>query len=222
MSVVPLVLEGSPRSPRNVVETEQEFHAAGGINGFSVLIRNLDREQLLAQDKTNVSYDLRVGEEYRDHRDTGKKPLRESEDIVLRPGAAVIVETEEYFHLPRTLFGHIVPRVTLLQEGLSNTSSKVDPGYFGHLLITVFNLGKQEIKIRRKEKFCCLYLLHVSGEVRPYDKPPKRIEGLATKRPWDHIRDRLEANNGLISAILILATLILTLAQLISLFHGRP
>ena len=139
MSVIPLIIEGENRT---VVESRHEFEDAGGLGGEVVFIQPLAREQLLIEDDANVSYDLRVGGMYRDHRNAGGTALEQSEKITLLPGAAVIVETEETVQLPSKMFGQIVPKVTLLHEGISNTTSKVDPGYNGNLLVTIFNLGK--------------------------------------------------------------------------------
>jgi len=211
MAVVPLVLEG-PNA--NVVESQEAFASARGPNGDSILIQNLDREQLLDIQRTNISYDLRVGELYRDHRDQGSYELHADQELILRPGAAVIVQTEEIVHLPKTMFGHIVPKVSLLQKGLSNTSSKVDPGYPGPLLITVFNLGKRRVSLKRGDKFCCLYILEVSGLARPYGGDRKRILGTA-KRHWlDYVFDYLESRTGAVHAALIFVTLLLLIEEL--------
>lgn len=212
MGVIPLIIEGPNR---NIVENRQEFEAAGGVRGEVILIQGLDRDQLLSPNNTNVSYDLRVGGEYRDHRDVSGKPLSEDGVIKLLPGAAVIVETEEFIHFPISAFGHVVPRVSLLQKGISNTSLKVDPGYNGRLLITVFNLGKKTIQLRRGEPFCALYVLQVLEGARPYDKPPKRIVGEAGGRVWQRLRDLLEANSALVMVVLIIVTIILVIVQII-------
>lgn len=174
MCVIPLIIEGPNR---NIVEKRQEFESAGGVRGELILIQGLDRDQLLSPNNTNVSYDLRVGGEYRDHRDVSGKPLSEDGVIKLLPGATMIVETEEFFHFPNSAFGHVIPRVSLLQKGISITSFKVDPGYNGRLLVTVFNLGKRTVQLRRGETFCAIYVLRVLEGARPYDKSPKRIVG---------------------------------------------
>jgi deoxycytidine triphosphate deaminase len=101
----------------------------------------------------------------------------------------------------------------LLQKGISNTSSKIDPGYNGNLLITVFNLGKKTIPLQRGERFCTLYLLQVLDGARPYNKPQKRIDGEAKKQTWQRIRDLLKINSAFIMVVLIIATLILAIVQ---------
>lgn len=212
MSVIPLIVEGSNRT---IVETREEFESAGGLNGKVILIQELDQAQLHSDKDSNASYDLRVGCEYRDHRNVGRKELPPDGVIELLPGTAVIIETEELVHFPKYMFGHIVPKVSLLQKGISNTSSKIDPGYMGKLLITAFNLGKKTIQLRRGERFCTLYVLQVLEHVRPYAKPSKRLVGEAKRQRWQRLRDLLEINNALVMVILIIATFILTIVQIV-------
>jgi len=135
MSVIPLTIGGEHPT---VVQTQEEF----GIEGPAILIRNLDLAQLTQENSSNVSYDLRVGLQCRDHSEQTVKDIPAGGVITLYPGSALIIQTEESIHLPRRLYGTIAPKVSLLQVGLSSTFSKVDPGYNGHLLITLFNLGK--------------------------------------------------------------------------------
>src|SRR5690242_5213260 len=132
MAVIPLIRDETVVSARDLFHRDRE----------QVLILNLDESQLRPEtkDESNVTYDLRVGDEYRDHRDTGKTDTGEHGRIVLFPSSAVIIQTLEHVHVPKFRFGYIVPKVSLLQQGISNTSSKVDPGYEGPLLVTVFNL----------------------------------------------------------------------------------
>ena len=207
MSVVPLVTGGEHPT---VVETVQDFEAAGGLAGTTVLVRNMDPDQL-AGDSSNVSYDLRLGREYRDHRDVGKRDLPDGGTLVLHPGAAVIIETEEFIQLPKTRFACVVPKVSLLQKGLSNTMSKVDPGYQGNLLVTLFNLGKETVTLSRQESFCSLCVFQVEAGARPYEKQAKRIEGQATRRWWQSARDLLERNTAALTALLIVMNIVLVI-----------
>lgn len=202
---------------KTVVTTQEDFN----VDGNAILIQNLDVEQVYdpqnsnesGYDSGNASYDLRVGGKYRDHRDSGSTDLVEKDSIRLPPGAAVIIETEERLYFPRSRFGHIVPKVGLLQRGISNTSSKVDPGYNGKLLITVFNLGKKEVHLEKGQKFCTLYAIDVLtnvGEVRLYNKTPKSIPSGSRKNWWRVIADFLKEYNAPLALIISLIAIIVS------------
>ncbi len=183
MGVIVLTLE--PPEP-TIVESPEQFDS----EGTAVLILNLDRQQLEELTNSNVTYDLRVGDLYRDHRDSRATSLSDRDpSLDLPPGASVIIQTEESLHLPRSMFGHIVPRVSLLQRGLSNTFSKVDPGYQGPLLITVFNLGKRTIVLRRGEPFCAICFMRVEGKARLYGKRAAQIASDVSLSLRDRVRD---------------------------------
>lgn len=208
MSVIPLVVGGETPT---VVRDPDEFDRKGD----AILISHMDDDQLgEASDTSNVSYDLRVGCEYKDHRDLGKFDLGDKEHIKLHPGVAVIIETEELVRLPRSRFACILPKVSLLQKGLSNTISKVDPGYNGHLLVTVFNLGKKTATLNRRERYCSLCVFDVRGQAQVYRKEGKRIEGRAKRRFWRSTRDVMEKNSAFFTALLILVNLIWMAIQL--------
>ncbi len=68
MSIVPLKVGES------VVDSQDMFQAGGGFEGNALLVFNLDSPQL-SDKSSNVSYDLRVGSEYRGHRDAEKTEL---------------------------------------------------------------------------------------------------------------------------------------------------
>jgi deoxycytidine triphosphate deaminase len=208
MAVIPLVLG------QTVVTTEQAFENAGGRQGRALLIRNFDVTQL-RNDAPNLSYDLRVGAEYKDHRDGWKRDTSDDEHITLIPGGALIIETEESVHLPGAMFGYLVPRVKWLQEGVSNTLSKVDAGYNGHLLVTLFNLGKKTAIVPRRERFCSLVIHSVGADANVflYDKGAKRISGPPrSDSVWRRVRDIIEAHPATVMLVLALATVGLILA----------
>ncbi|MBW4440916.1 MAG: hypothetical protein KME10_06720 [Plectolyngbya sp. WJT66-NPBG17] len=209
MSVIPFVLNGDDRT---IVENRQEYSDEGGLDGTVIFIQNLDIAQICDTQSSNASYDLRIGDEYRDHRERGKTDLREDDQISLQPGAAVIIETAESVQFPKTRFGHIVPKVSLLQDGLSNTSSKVDPGYEGRLLITVFNLGKRTVTLKKGQKFCTLYVLGIEGKAVPYSKSGQRIFGSPKKDPFSKAKDFIEVNQTYFTIVLTIFTIILTIA----------
>jgi dCTP deaminase len=201
VSVVPLV------RGKTVVESRNEFDAAGGRQGRTIMIQPLDDGQLLldARDESNLTYDLRVGKEYKDHRYEGKADVGE-EGIKLPPNSAVIIQTLEHVHVPKFRFGYIVPKVSLLQDGISNTSSKVDPGYDGKLLVTVFNLGSKTETLPRGKTFCTIAFHEVmdgyADDIRLYDKGEKTLPGATYT---DLLRKFLYTIRRIIGPISILA-----------------
>jgi dCTP deaminase len=193
MSVVPLIRN------QTVITRPEDFSSTGP----ALLITSFDESQLL-DGSPNLCYDLRVGQLYRDHRRKETLFLREGGEITLHPGAAVIIRTEESVHLPRSMFGYIVPKVKMLEKGLSNTVSKVDAGYPGRLSVTLFNLGKRKVTVRRSEAFCSLVIHRVEDGAVMYNKGEKEI-GVATKPSlWTRFLDRLDAYEVLAKVLLIL------------------
>jgi dCTP deaminase len=164
--------------------------------GSAILIQNGDVKQLgPSASDCNATYDLRVGQKFRDHRSQDGQDLGLSGEIRLLPGNAVIIETEELVKFPKWRFGQILPKVSLLQKGIANTPSKVDPGYEGHLLVTAFNHGRRTVSLRRFEPFCSLHVFDVGGSVRAYDKPGKQILGARRSAGWlRKIDDWIDAN----------------------------
>lgn len=202
MSVIALTSNGPDPS---VVTSSDAFDREGS----AILIQNGDAEQLGADaNDCNATYDLRVGQVFRDHRSGGGQELGVSGKIDLLLGNAVIIETEEYVEFPKWLFGQILPRVSLLQQGVANTPSKVDPGYKGNLLVTAFNHGKRTVSLHRGDRFCSLHVFDIGGAVRAYDKPGKRISGPRQATGWRrHARDWIDANVPTVTLIQTVLTL---------------
>lgn len=193
MSIVPLTNSGDVPS---VVTSADQFD----MDGRAVLIQPFDDTH--PKGTSNASYDLRVGSRYLDHRDTEPRTLPEGGKISISPGMAIIIETIEHVHFPKTLFGQIVPRVKWLQQGLANTPTKVDPGYRGPLAVTVFNHGARTVHLKRNEAFCSLFVTDVdTGGLRPYDKGGKSLEGLGMGF-WRRAYERIVVEHAPLVAVI--------------------
>jgi dCTP deaminase len=213
VSIVPFVLDGEHRS---VVISAAEFQACNGVHGDVVLIKQLDRAQLENMDDANATYDFCLGNTYRDHRDPSQTDLGPDDTLKLLPGMAVVVATEEEVHFPQSLFGVIVPKVSLLHEGVSNTTSKIDPGYNGRLYITIFNLGKKPIELKRGQKICSVFLLRVGPGARLYNKPSQGLRNQRAGGKWDRLRFVVEANGTWVQVVLTAVTIIAAIVTVIS------
>jgi len=222
MAIIPFIFSSNDvEKERNTVfDLDSDFDH---YHNDAVLVRNLDSKQFITGYRaSNCSYDLRIGRYYVDHRKEGQIDLSEDDpNIKLRPGGAVIIETEEYVEFPPSRFGQILPKVTLLKKGISNTTSKIDPGYKGNLLITVFNLGRQTVILKMGEPFCSMIVQDVNPPAIPYTKEPIKPIGKIRKRIIQKAINIIAKNGPLVVAIGTLATLILTIVNIIKLSTSK-
>jgi dCTP deaminase len=195
MSVIALTTGGNEPS---VVTDREDFSR----DGQAVLIVDADMSQLdPASTDCNISYDLRVGDLYRDHRFEESRSIGDDDEIEILPGMAVIIRTLEEVTFPKWRFGYIVPKIGLLQRGLANTPTKIDPGYLGRLLITTFNHGRNPLSLRKGERFCAMFVSNVEGAIKPYNKQGKDLIGRTSKNLIRRFFDRIEAQPVTISAV---------------------
>lgn len=188
MTLIPWIIKGPNRT---VIEDPHDF----SLDGKAVLVLYFDPTELEKQENTNVSYDLRVGDNYLIYRDGRMRSLDEKNNCIrLPPKEAAIIYTAEQVHFPASIFGLIVPRQTLLKDGLSNTPTKVDPGYgVGPLHIAVFNHGNKPFELRYHQRFCAMCLFQVE-DARPRAKGTIGIPITPGKPRWPRIREWLVTN----------------------------
>lgn len=105
------------------------------------------------------TYDLTVGPEFVSVRDpyTVRK-LEEKGQIEVGPGETVLILTEEFVAVPRNLAAVIVPRARLIFQGAAINATRVDPTWYGRLLVGFTNQSKYPFNLGRGEAFCtCLF-----------------------------------------------------------------
>jgi len=106
------------------------------------------------------SYDLSIGEEYVSLRDPDTvRTLGSGEILSVGPGETVLILTREYVCLPNTLMAAIVPKARWIFEGTSVYASKVDPTWYGKLLVGFANHGKGRVPLRYGEPIISCYFL---------------------------------------------------------------
>lgn len=171
MSVIPFILG------KTICTDQSEYAPTKNL----VLIQDMETKQLDEEPggkhSSNISYDLRVGDVYYSHLTRERVDITETKnEIEIKPSSSVIIQTEESVSFPACRFGQILPKVKLLQEGLSNTTSKIDPGYNGHLVVSVFNLSKSSVFLKKGDPFCALILNDIKLDgVKSYNKPQKSV-----------------------------------------------
>lgn len=117
-------------------------------------------------------YDLSVGEEYVSLRDPDTvKKLKEGEVISIDPSETVLVLTYEYAALPKNVTGIIIPRARWIFEGSLLSATRIDPTWYGKMLVGFTNLTKSTILLGFRKTFCtCIFL------------PCNDVEGHLTKK----------------------------------------
>ena len=209
MGMIPLVELGpSPSITREVDKFSLDGNIALIIGADPNLYQSSPAEGQL-------TYDLRVGQHYRDHRDLGAHSLPDGKEITTGAGAAYLIETEEEVRLPKTMFGLILPKVSLLQRGLSSPATKIDPGYSGRLVITLFNHGKRKVRLSRRAPLCSLQFVSFGFGAKAYGGKGKQIDAGERVGILARFRDFVDANNATITILVSLAVLILMALQVI-------
>jgi len=113
-----------------------------------------------------VSYELTVGGEWVSLRDPYTvRQIAPAGVIAIPPHETILVLTEEYIALPKTIGGIVVPRARKLFEGSALAATRVEPTWHGKLVVGFTNQSQYTTSLGRGERFCNLILLR-TGEVR--------------------------------------------------------
>lgn len=124
--------------------------------GDSILIDPFEPEEKLSL----ASYDLSIGEEYVSLREPNIiKKLKEGEAITVEPSETVLILTYEYLALPKNVMGMIVPRARWIFEGSFLNATRVDPTWYGKLLVGFTNVTKWTMSLGFKKPFCTCYFM---------------------------------------------------------------
>lgn len=122
--------------------------------GERIIIEPFDTSNVSA-----ISYELSVGPEWLSLRDPYTvRQLNHGQVITLAPHESIILLSEQYVALPRTIGGLVVPRARKLFEGSTIAATRVDPTWYGRLRIGFTNASQYPTSLGRGERFCNLIL----------------------------------------------------------------
>jgi len=115
-----------------------------------------------------AGYELRVGDEYLSLRDPyNTKKLEERGILTIDPGETVLILTEEYLCLPKTVAAMVVPRARHIFTGLVLNATRVEPTWYGKLVIGITNVGKDPRRLARGHSFCTCQFLQCTEVEKP-------------------------------------------------------
>lgn len=146
------------------------------INGR--LVKNYKKNQNAVRDLRvqPASFDMTVGSIYRvpssSKNDWTVSGQETGESCVLQPGETILVQSAEELDVPQEIAGLGSPPASLSSKGMLMVSpGHIDPGYNGHLLFTLINMGKEPLPIKQSEPIFTTVWFYLSAKPEiPYDK----------------------------------------------------
>lgn len=104
------------------------------------------------------SYDLCVGHEAFSIRKKSKILISKKKDVAVEPDDVLLVLTNEYIGLPRYYAGSVLPRFSLVREGIMQSMTKIDPTWYGRIAVAIVNFSGKSFKLTYGHPFCTLIL----------------------------------------------------------------
>jgi len=114
-------------------------------------------------------YDLRIGEKAYSFSTNEYINISEDKPLVLRQREVISISTFEAVYMLPGIAARIYSRVGLISGGISHTSTYVDPGFVGHLRISIVNHSNRHIELKYRDSFCKMEFVKLGKNVsRPY------------------------------------------------------
>lgn len=113
------------------------------------------------------SYDLTIGSKYVSLK--GKPSLYSlspGETLKIKPGETITLVSREYIGLPENISATVFGKVSWLEKGLSQISTYVHPGFYGHLIETMTNMTDKTVELNFGSPFCQLVFTEVEGATK--------------------------------------------------------
>lgn len=114
------------------------------------------------------SYDLSVGHEVFALKSKRKISVSTEKEVFIDPGEILLVLTQEYIGLPREFAASVMPRFCFVREGVIQSMTKIDPTWFGKIVVALVNHSKTRFPLKRGQAFCTLI-------IHQLDRPSAKI-----------------------------------------------
>jgi dCTP deaminase len=156
----------------------------------ATLIEGINPNQV-DNDIRGCSVDLHVGDIYRpgiEAQSPGSASTPNRLQLVLNEGETAVIQTVERFKLDGKHAAFVLPVSSISVQGLLMTNpGHVDPGYEGHVHVTVINMGKKPFAIQPKMRFLRAFIYQLDQPVAS----PKTSSGSANTAVTQELLDKL-------------------------------
>jgi len=134
----------------------------GSING-KILIYPFDLKNL-----GPFNYDLCIGDEIFALGTQRKISMVEEKEVFIEPDDVFLVLTQEYIGLPREFAASVKPRFCFVRKGIIQSMTKIDPTWFGKIVVAITNRSRKRFQLKKGLAFCTLIIHRL-------DKPCSKI-----------------------------------------------
>jgi dUTP pyrophosphatase len=98
----------------------------------------------------------------RAHADDAGMDLYSLEDVILKPGEGKLAKTGVAFAIPVGFVGMIADRSSLAKKGVKTAGGIIDSGYRGEVMVVLWNISRDEIRVNRGERVAQMLLLPIA------------------------------------------------------------
>ncbi len=88
------------------------------------------------------------------------------EYVDINPRQIALLYTKEFFNFPDNIIGFVVSRGLLFTLGLTPETTYVDPGFSGHLYITIVNNNENIVRLYREMPISRLFVFKLPNKVK--------------------------------------------------------
>ena len=141
--------------PKEEYETAREWFKERDWDSISgrILIHPYDPKNL-----GPFNYDLTVGEEVFALGSQQKISIVDEKKVIIKPGDAFLILTQEYIGLPRKFAASVMPRFCLVREGIFQSMTKIDPTWYGRIAVCIINHSGKHYQLEKNQAFCALVI----------------------------------------------------------------
>lgn len=104
-------------------------------------------DEFVADSIKQACYELRAGTIYYELPKTVPIVIKDSDYILVRPKAFVVIITREELNIPNNVVGRILTKGKLFSIGLLPVNTYADPGFSGRLGIVLYNASHNYLKL---------------------------------------------------------------------------